>query len=234
MISCIIIDDQPPAQRVLKKYIEDLGTLALEGCFSDALTALEFLKGNSVDLIFLDIHLPKISGLQFLKILPVQPQVILTTAYSEYALEGYELNVTDYLLKPFSFERFVKAVSKVKKGKEENNEKVYEVEKPLDVLFIKSGHDHLRVKLESVLFIKSELDYTEIFTAEKKYLTSSPLRYWAEKLPAQQFAQVHKSYVVNVSNIIKVSRNQIFFDSGQVVPIGRAFRENFVRAYLQT
>ncbi|MGB5228874.1 MAG: response regulator, partial [Eudoraea sp.] len=112
-MNCIIIEDQPPAQRILKKFIEDIGSLQLKGVFSDAIQAMEFLKTNSVDLMFLDIHLPKISGIDFLRTMPNPPFVILTTAFSDYALESYDLNVVDYLLKPFSFQRFVKAVSKI-------------------------------------------------------------------------------------------------------------------------
>ncbi len=111
--SCIIIEDQLPAQRILQRYIGDIGELELLGSFTDPLAALEFLRNEPVELIFLDIHLPKISGMDFLKILPYKPKVILTTAFSEYALEGYEYDITDYLLKPIPFERFVKAVSKV-------------------------------------------------------------------------------------------------------------------------
>jgi DNA-binding LytR/AlgR family response regulator len=113
MMHCIIIEDQPPAQRVLKKFIADMGQMELLGTFTDALQALEFLKANRVDLIFLDIHLPKISGIDFLKTLQTRPHVILTTAFPDYALESYEYDVVDYLLKPFSFERFVQAVAKV-------------------------------------------------------------------------------------------------------------------------
>src|SRR5680860_1306938 len=112
-MDCIIIEDQAPARRILEKYIADIGTLNLQGAFTDALQAIEFLRENQVDLIFLDIHLPKISGIDFLKSLSHPPQIILTTAFQDYALEGYELDVVDYLLKPFSFQRFVKAVSKV-------------------------------------------------------------------------------------------------------------------------
>ena len=113
MISCIIIEDQAPAQRVLKKYIQDVGTLELKAVFSNAIEALEYLKSHSIDLMFLDIHLPKISGIDFLKTIVNPPAVIFTTAFSDYAVQGYELNVVDYLVKPFSFERFVQAINKV-------------------------------------------------------------------------------------------------------------------------
>ena len=123
MMRCIIIEDQPPAQRVLKKYITDLGTIELAGTFPDALQAMEFLRKGEIDLIFLDIHLPKISGIDFLKTLVQKPNVILTTAFSDYALESYDYNVVDYLLKPFSFERFIKAVSKVRMSEVEPSTK---------------------------------------------------------------------------------------------------------------
>ncbi len=123
MIRCIIIEDQPPAQRVLKKYIEDMGTLELKATFADALQAMEFLRKESIDLIFLDIHLPKISGMDFLKVAKNAPSVILTTAFSDYALESYEYDVVDYLLKPYSFERFVQAVSKVTPPQKDGSEK---------------------------------------------------------------------------------------------------------------
>jgi response regulator of citrate/malate metabolism len=119
MIRCIIIEDQPPAQRVLKKFIADIGNMDLKATFADALRAMDFLKTEEIDLIFLDIHLPKISGIDFLKTLHHRPNVILTTAFSDYALESYEYDVVDYLLKPFSFERFVQAVSKVPAPKSE-------------------------------------------------------------------------------------------------------------------
>ena len=141
-MTCIIIEDQPPAQRILQKYIEDFGGLQLEATYSDALQAVKFLGQNKVDIIFLDIHLPKISGIEFLKNLPNPPQVILTTAFPEYALEGYELNVVDYLLKPFSFERFIKAVAKVQLRRTDHESVAVEsVESHgKKELFIKSGY----------------------------------------------------------------------------------------------
>ncbi len=139
-MKCIIVEDQPPAQRILKKYIKDLGTLDLVDTFSNAIDAMEFLKSNEVDLIFLDIHLPKISGIDFLKAMPNPPAVILTTAFADYALQGYEFNVVDYLLKPFSFQRFVKAVAKVPlkavKSLADNDVEIKPVQK---TMFIKSG-----------------------------------------------------------------------------------------------
>ena len=193
-MNCIIIEDQPPAQRILKKYIEDIGTLNLKATFSNAIEAMEFMKTEDVDLIFLDIHLPKISGVDFLKMMPLQPYVILTTAFSDYALQSYEYSVVDYLLKPFSFQRFVKAVSKitVKDGQMKEEDKTKRKE-----LFIKSGYEHIKIKLDDIIYIKSDTDYTEIHISKKKHLSSEPLRYWENNLDENQFARVHKSYIIN-------------------------------------
>lgn len=235
MIRCIIIEDQPPAQRVLQKYLGELKSLELKATFADALKAMEYLKTEEIDLIFLDIHLPKISGIDFLKALSKKPHVILTTAFSEYALESYEYHVLDYLLKPFSFERFVMAVSKIpmplqKSAMDQDLER--KTAAP-EVIFIKSGYEHLKIAPADILYIHSESDYTEIFTSEKKHLTSHSLRYWLQTLPTDQFAQVHKSYIVNTLQIEKVSGNRIFFDQEKYIPIGRAYREEFVEKYLK-
>lgn len=235
MIRCIIIEDQPPAQRVLQKYLGELKSLELKATFADALKAMEYLKTEEIDLIFLDIHLPKISGIDFLKALSKKPHVILTTAFSEYALESYEYHVLDYLLKPFSFERFVMAVSKIpmplhKSAMDQDLER--KTAAP-EVIFIKSGYEHLKIAPADIFYIQSESDYTEIFTSEKKHLTSHSLRYWLQTLPTDQFAQVHKSYIVNTLQIEKVSGNRIFFDQEKYIPIGRAYREEFVEKYLK-
>ncbi len=224
MIKCIIIEDQAPAQRILIKYIKDLGTLDLLGTFTDAIQALTFLKEQEVDLIFLDIHLPRISGIDFIKTLPSPPSVILTTAFSEYALQGYDLNVVDYLLKPFSFERFVKAVAKIKNGQRENGNGSF---------FVKSGYDYVNVITDEVLYIKSDMDYTEISTQEKKHISSETLAYWEEKLPGGLFARIHKSYLVNISKIKKLSGNQIYMPDDIVIPIGRAYKEGFMAKYVK-
>lgn len=235
MIRCIIIEDQPPAQRVLQKYIGEMNSLELKATFADALKAMDYLKTEEIDLIFLDIHLPKISGIDFLKALNHKPHVILTTAFSEYALESYEYQVLDYLLKPFSFERFVKAVSKVPAPSLSKQAQEPESSPQLatEVLFIKSGYDHLRIAVADIFYIQSEADYTEIITADKKHLTSHSLKHWLQTLPSGKFAQVHKSYIVNTQHIVKVSGNRIYFDQGNVVPMGRAFKEDFVVKYLK-
>ena len=235
MIHCIIIEDQPPAQRVLKKYIGDMDNVVLKATFADALQAMDFIKVEPVDLIFLDIHLPKISGIDFLKALAHKPHVILTTAFSEYALESYEYDVVDYLLKPFSFERFVQAVAKVPTLKSEGAKSENQLEKasPPDVIFIKSGYEHIKIDVTDICFIQSDADYTEIHTAEKKHLSQEPLRYWEEFLDSKKFVRIHKSYILNISKIQKIIGNQVRLDEKNTLPIGRAYKEDFMKYVLK-
>ncbi len=227
-MNCIIIEDQPPAQRILKKYIKDIGTLTLKGTFSNAIDATTFLKTASVDLIFLDIHLPKISGIDFLKMQQNPPPIILTTAFADYALESYEFSVVDYLLKPFSFQRFVKAVSKVPVKTIENT-----ISPQRKAIFIKSGYELIKITIDDILYIKSDADYTEIIVGDKKYLSNESLRYWTETLDNQQFVRVHKSYIINTQEIKKIVGNQLFINKETVVPIGRAYKESFINNFVK-
>ncbi|MCL6268029.1 LytR/AlgR family response regulator transcription factor [Flagellimonas myxillae] len=234
-MKCIIIEDQPPAQRILRKFIEDVDSLELKGVFSDALQAMEFLKSEQINLLFLDIHLPKISGLDFLKSLPNPPHVILTTAFSEYALESYDLNVVDYLLKPFSFQRFLRAIAKVPTDKDTRStlDASASMEMSKKHIYIKSGHEHIKIYLEQILHIDSDSDYTEVVTIEKKYLSSEPLRYWLESLPNEVFIRTHKSHIVNIHQIEKLQGNLIYLENGSKIPIGRAFKEDFLSRVLK-
>jgi DNA-binding LytR/AlgR family response regulator len=232
---CIIIEDQPPAQRILKKYIEDLGTLRLMGTFSDPIKAMDFLNTNKVDLIFLDIHLPRLTGLDFLKSLSQKPNVILTTAYSEYALESYELDVVDYLLKPFSFFRFVKAIGKVPGPKAEvlNKSVPKSTTSKKREHFIKLGYDHVRIAFDDIWYIRADGDYCDIILSNKKYLSSEPMRKWLEMLDEQQFIRIHKSYTVNIARVEKVSGNVITLNNDEQLPIGRAYKEDFTERFLK-
>ncbi|MGH1335387.1 MAG: LytR/AlgR family response regulator transcription factor [Aureispira sp.] len=225
-MTCIIIEDQLPAQRILSKYIHDFGSLTLLASFSNALQALEFLQTNKVDLLFLDIHLPKLSGLDFLKALSNPPQVILTTAFPDYALESYECSVVDYLLKPFSFQRFLKAVAKVSLPQQNHSPNAPSAF-PKN-LFIKTGYEHIKIVIQDILYIKSDADYTELFLAEKKYLSTESLRHWEETLDGQCFIRIQKSYLVNIAKIEKVAGNTAYLTGNRQVPIGRAYKENFI------
>jgi DNA-binding LytR/AlgR family response regulator len=231
MIKCIVVEDQQPAQRILKKYIGDVDDLELVEIFSNAITALDYLKNNQVDLIFLDIHLPKLSGMDMLSIMPQKPAVILTTAFSDYALKSYDFDVADYLLKPFSFDRFVKAVFKVKSLIEKTNSAV-PVSDIQNHILVKIGRDFVKIRLNDILFVKSDGDYTEIYTPEKKYLVSFPLKYWIAELPSDNFVQVHRSYLININHIKKVSASKICSNDYNI-PIGRVFKKEFRHIYLR-
>lgn len=235
MINCIIIEDQPPAQRVLKRYIDDFGLLSLQGVFEDALSAMEFLKTNTIDLIFLDIHLPKLSGIDFMNILQPKPKVIFTTAFPDYALQGYELDVVDYLLKPFSFERFIKAVSKVAVHNTAPSPTTpYTTpNRTTDFLFVKKGHEYLKIQFNAIQFIQADGDYTRVHMTQGKPLISHPLKFWSTQLPTQVFCQTHKSFIVNIHFIEKISGNQIII-KGEKLPIGRAYKDYFFEHYLKS
>ncbi len=225
----IIIEDQAPAQHILQKYISNTESLELEMTFCDALEAKAYLRDHPVDLIFLDINLPRFSGMNFLRSEQSHPLTILTTAYSEFALESYQFNVVDYLLKPFSFERFSKAIDKVK-AMTSSIKQIHKNETPADkYVYVKSGHDLVKINRADIIFIKSDGDYTEVVTASNKYLTSAPLKDWVAKLD-NDFKQVHKSYIINAAQLKKISHNKIHLSNGQVIPIGRAFKNHFMNS----
>lgn len=240
-MNCIIIEDQMPAQRILKKYIEDIGTLNLVGTYTDALEAMQVLNSEKIDVMFLDIHLPKLSGIDFLKTLPNPPQVILTTAFSEYALEGYELNVVDYLLKPFSFQRFIQAISKLSRPSDpktanasglQQHQSETENKNQSEDIYIKSGYDYIRIKTDDIFFIMVDSDYTELHLESKKHLSSESLRYWEDVLPQKKFKRIHKSYIINTAKINKISGNQIVLENNIKIPIGRAFKNDFMDRFM--
>ncbi len=225
-MTCLIVEDQPPAQRILKKYLADLGTIELRGTYADALQAADHLRSEAVDVIFLDINLPKLSGLDFIKTIGDPPAIILTTAYSEYALDGFELDVVDYLLKPFSFQRFLKAVNKIP-VRQNPSDATTEAEMP-NHIFIKLGYEHIRVDLTEIRYFQAGSDYTEVVMANKKHLSTDALRTWLQRLDNRQFVQVHKSYVVNLRWVERVIGNEIFITDRITVPIGRAYKEGFL------
>ena len=228
MLACIIIEDQPPAQRILKKYISNADNLILKGTFSNPLEAKNYLLKEKIDLIFLDIHLPKMSGLEFLKSVENHPKVILTTAYSEYALESYQYNVIDYLLKPFSYDRFLKSIQKVNNL---DNKSQFFNKNNSNILYIKTGYEVLKIDSNEIYYIKSDGDYTEIFMETKKILTSDSLKNWLEKLKSN-FCQVHKSYIINEHHFNKLLKNQLYLNNDIVIPLGRSYKKTFIEKNL--
>ena len=221
MIRCIIIEDEPVARDVLKTYVQDTPTLMLVHEFENAVDGLAFLQKESVDLIFLDINMPKLSGISFLKSLVDPPKVIITTAYSEYALEGYELDVADYLLKPFSFERFLKAVNKVTLKKSETKE---------ESITVKADGKLFRISLSDILYAEALGDYITLFTESQKLTFNSTLTSFIEEVNSSKFVRVHRSYAVSLSKINYVEGNMISVNENEI-PIGKSYKEEFRNSF---
>jgi DNA-binding LytR/AlgR family response regulator len=217
-----------PARKILQRYIGDANELDLKGVFSNALDGLEYLRNHQIDLVFLDIHLPKLSGIDFLTVLNKKPFVIITTAFPDYALQGYELEVVDYLLKPFSFERFLKAVLKVERLAE--NTSISAESKIPESILIKEGYDFIKIKFDDITYIQADGDYSHVFCKNKKHYVSYSLKYWKDKLPAVQFIQVHRSYIVNLYLVDKTSSNQIVIEKAKI-PLGRVYKKKFHEAF---
>ncbi len=213
-MNCIIIEDQLPAQRIIKKYLAQMPAMKLIQSFQNAIDASEFLRAHSADLIFLDINLPKISGINFLKNLPNPPNVIITSAYAQYALEGFELDVVDYLLKPFSFERFHKAVSKVPATTNEPSN---------DFIFIRCDKEFFKVKSSEIQYIKGDDDFTRVHTKRKMFLDNRAMKTWISELPSS-FIRIHRSYILNLEYITRISGQRVFIDNMEF-PIGRSHKQ---------
>ena len=223
-INCLIIDDEPSSQMVLKHFIADVGFLELVGVCNNAVDAIEALKGSSnIDLLFLDINMPKISGLTFYKSLQNPPEVIFTTAYPQYAVEGFEVNAIDYLLKPFSFDRFFTAVNKV-------IEKTYANEnKPNDPPFIlvKSSKTLHKIPVEDILFVEAYGDYVKVHLEDQYILTNSTFTSILDSLPNDFFVRTHKSFAINFKKMNTISGNQITIQKHKI-PIGQKYRTDFL------
>ncbi|MFB5945785.1 LytR/AlgR family response regulator transcription factor [Albibacterium profundi] len=211
---CLVIDDEPLALDILCDYIKRMPELTLLDCITDPFKGLDMVQNGEVDLLFLDIQMPELSGIDFLKKMDRECDVILTTAYPEYALDGYDLNVVDYLLKPFAFERFKKAV-----------EKAIDVQ---NILFVKVEHKMQKVDLEEVLYIEGLKDYISIYTGDERIITLQNLKKIDSMLPNKRFVRVHKSYIVAVDKINSIERGKISIGEKQI-PIGDTYRDLFYK-----
>jgi len=231
-IKCIIVEDEPLAVKVLSDYIAQVPFLELQGTFKDAILATDFLRDHQTDLIFLDIHLPKLKGMAFLKTLIDPPAVIVTTAYHQYAVEGFDLNVTDYLLKPFDFERFLIAVNKVKSaqpaaaktssGEKEKQEP--ESQEKKDYLFLNVQKKKMKILFSEIIYIESQREYIKIVTTRKEYISKMSTHEMEDLLPANLFKRIHRSYIVSVSKINSYTAEEVEVN-GVPIPIGRGYRD---------
>lgn len=220
-IRCIIIEDEPLAVKVLTDYITDISFLNLKGTFKDALAATDFLRNTTIDLIFLDIHLPKLKGMDFLKTLPKPPSVIITTAYHEYAVEGFNLNVTDYLLKPFGFERFLVAVNKVKIASAENIINRGSILRRYLILNVQKKK--VKVFFDDIVYIESQREYIKVVTATKEYISKMSTHDVEALLPANQFRRVHRSFIISIAKIESYT-SEVIEVNGVSIPIGRGYK----------
>jgi two-component system LytT family response regulator len=223
-ITCIIVEDEPLAAKVLKDYIEQLPFLDLRGIFKDAILALDFLQRSKVDLMFLDIHLPKLKGMAFLKTLIDPPLVIVTTAYHQYAVEGFNLNVIDYLLKPIDFERFLIGVNKVRKNIGESPEKLIS-EPAKDYFFTSVQKRNVKITLAEILYIESQREYIKIVTANSEYLTKMSTHEIEAFLPSDQFKRIHRSFIIAMSKIQSFTAEEVEVN-GIFLPVGRTYKSS--------
>lgn len=231
-MNCIIVDDEPLAREELQSLIKELSPLEVIGSFSNALTALAFLKTNEVDLIFLDIEMPKVSGLEFAAQISGQTLLIFTTAYAQYALKSYELDAIDYLLKPIDANRLEKSISKAityKKLLSESTESTFEGSTD-DFLMIKSERRYYKIRFQDIRFIEGLKDYVVIYTQRQKLITALNLKTIHQKIPAEIFLRVSKSYVVNLSYIDSFDNHTIYIDDFEV-PIGEVYKQEFFIKY---
>lgn len=239
MINCLIIDDEPLAAQLLAAYAERSPDLNVLATFSNPINALHFLGDHSVDLLFLDIQMPELTGIQLLKITNGKYQVVLTTAYEQFALESYEFDVADYLLKPISLDRFLLAVEKVKTRLAVTDSNTIDKTTPAgvvapsqavsqlkDYLFIKSGHKTVRLNLSDILRLESMSNYVTIYTPTEKIMTLENMSQLAEMLPDNEFVRVHRSHLVALSKIDFVERNRIVI-AGTYIPISDSYKDDF-------
>jgi DNA-binding LytR/AlgR family response regulator len=226
-MKCIIVDDEPLAIEILESYVSKIDQLEIAGTFRNAVSAFAFLQQNTIDLIFLDIQMPKLSGIDFLRTLKNPPKVILTTAFRDYALDGFELEVVDYLLKPIPFERFLKAVAKVL-----HQPAAATTTKPDaaadSFVYFKVDKKMIKTRMADILYIESIKDYVKVKTADKEIITQQKISYLEESLPHDLFLRIHRSFIVNVERIDAYSATDVEIGK-HFVPIGRNYKNDVMK-----
>ncbi|WP_448702556.1 LytR/AlgR family response regulator transcription factor [Mucilaginibacter sp. AW1-3] len=236
MIKCLVVDDEPLALHILEDYISKIPFLELVKATTNPIEALQLVQDGSVDLVFLDVQMPELTGIQFLKIANGKVKVILTTAYSQYALEGYELDVLDYLLKPIAFDRFYKSVQKAQliihpsavPAPAIKEETAPQQDLLTDFIFVKTEHKIQKVYLNDILFIEGLKDYISIFTTTERIITLQIMKKMEEALPEKHFIRVHKSYIVAINKIDSIERSRIWIKD-KIIPVGDTYREEFFK-----
>lgn len=228
MIRCIAIDDEPFALQQMAGYIEKTPFLELAGSFESALPAISWLHENETDLMFVDINMPDLSGMDFVKSLNNAPKVIFTTAYSEYALEGFRVDAIDYLLKPISYPDFLKAATKAKERMDLNSKEISQVESDENFLFIKSEYKILRINLGDIRYIEGMREYVRIHIENQKAVMAlMSMKKMESFLPRTMFMRVHRSYIVNLEKVNTIERNRILFEPDIRIPVSEQYKESF-------
>jgi DNA-binding LytR/AlgR family response regulator len=234
MIKCVVIDDEQPARELIALHLSNLQDFELLATFNNALDGFSFLQRNAVDLVFLDIQMPRVSGLELIRSLKACPKIILTTAYREYAVEAFELDVTDYLIKPVTQERFMKSISRFNYYNNVLTEKP-DISSSFDMayIFLKVGRGQIKIFLKDILYIEGLKDFIKVHTSKKVFVASERLSYMEEKLPENKFARVHKSFIVALEKINGIYAEQVMIDD-TAIPIGRVFKNEFLKKVLST
>lgn len=222
MITCIAVDDEPKALEVIERYCEKSSLITLKACFREPIKAIEYLNREKVDLVFLDINMPDIDGIQLVQTLAWKPMIIFTTAYSAYAVESYNLNATDYLLKPITFERFLAAVNKAANIAAIKNNTARDDEAA--TVFIKSGPQTYQVKVADILYLEKDGNYITVHLKDKKILARENMSDIFDLVPASGFIRVHKSYVAAIRHITMIEAHQVIIN-GEKIPVGSTYRE---------
>jgi len=227
-LKTIAIDDEPLALRLVSEYIEKTPFLELAGSFDNPLDAIDFLSSQSVDLIFVDIQMPDLTGIEFARSLENAPKIIFTTAYEKYALEGFKLNAIDYLLKPFSYEEFLRAAQKARKQSELEANVMPSIEANSQFLFLKSEYKIRRINFNDILYIEGLKDYIKVYTTgeDKPVLSLNSIKALEQKLPEDQFMRVHRSFIVNLNKIDTIERSRIIFGK-TYIPVSDQYKDKF-------
>lgn len=227
-IRCLVIDDNPHAVDLLSTYIRDISFLELKAATTDAIKGLDLIKAGEIDLVFLDIQMPGLNGLQLIKLIEKHIKVILTTAYSEHALDGYELNVVDYLLKPIGFDRFYHASEKALDSFNKVASRLEYGQITKKFLFVKTEHRIQKIDLEDIVLVEGLENYVSIITKNEKILSLQTMKKMEEQLPPSHFARVHRSYIVSLGQISHIEKSTVLMSNGTSVPIGSSYRNGFL------
>ncbi|NUM32443.1 MAG: response regulator transcription factor [Bacteroidetes bacterium] len=227
-MKCIIVDDEPLALDVLENYIKKTPEIELATRCNNALEASEYLKSNKVDLMFIDIQMPEITGLDFVRGLSEPPLIVFCTAHPDFAVEGFELNAIDYLLKPVAYERFCKTIERVKEYlllKLSKTVEQSDIEN--DYIFIKSNQKQIKLSLDQILYIEAFADYIKLYTAEKRYITLQTMKNMEQKMPKDKFIRVHRSFIAGIKNITSFNSTELEIN-GTKIPVGKSYKDDFL------